>query len=73
MRDQEPTNYTTIPVINDVDLYDVPGGNGNKIGMLRKGQVVPFGGCKITSDQFNHSCEINGLAWVWGQGFRKGQ
>jgi hypothetical protein len=30
----------TATVTSDVDLYDVPGGNGNIIGQLRKGQVV---------------------------------
>jgi hypothetical protein len=30
----------TATVINDVDLYDVPGVNGHNIGVLRQGQVI---------------------------------
>jgi hypothetical protein len=42
---QPPTNpppppTPTATVTSDVDLYDVPGGNGNIIGMLRQGQVI---------------------------------
>jgi hypothetical protein len=48
-------------VTGDVDVYDVPGGGGNVIGMLRKGELVPFEGC-----QEDHWCKVTGKGWVWG-------
>jgi uncharacterized protein YraI len=56
-------------VTSDVDVYDVPGGNGNKIGVLRSGRQVPLvGSCKP-----NDWCDVvipelpGGSGWVWDQ------
>ena len=56
-------------VISDVDIYDSPGGNGNKIGILRSGRQVPLvGSCKP-----NDWCDVvipelpGGSGWVWDQ------
>ena len=56
-------------VISDVDIYDVPGGNGNRIGILRSGrQVKLVGTCKP-----NDWCDVvipelpGGSGWVWDQ------
>lgn len=60
----------TMEVTGDVDVYDVPGGVGEVIGILRggQGQTVEMGsGCRDDS-----WCNIvwadgpNGTAWVWG-------
>jgi Bacterial SH3 domain len=52
----------TATVAADVDLYDAPGGNGNVIGMLKKGQQVQLqGACKA-----NDWCQIVGQGWIWG-------
>jgi hypothetical protein len=57
-------------VTGDVDVYDVPGGVGNVIGMLEggEGQQVKLGsGCKD-----DNWCNVvwpagpGGTAWVWG-------
>ena len=56
---QPVTQMATI--ISDVDLYDVPGGVGRVIGVLRRGQQYPFGGCR--SDRW---CQLTGVGWVWG-------
>jgi hypothetical protein len=53
-----PQNRTAI--ISDVDLYDVPGGDGRIIGVLRQSQTFPFIGCR--EDDWCHLS--NG--WVWG-------
>ena len=52
---QRPTT-----VMSDVDLYDVPGGNGKKIGILRKGQKLTLMTCKT-----DNWCQVTG-GWVWG-------
>jgi hypothetical protein len=59
----------TATVISDVDIYDAPGGNGNKIGILRSGRQVPLvGSCKP-----NDWCDVvipelpGGSGWVWDQ------
>ncbi|NYH99947.1 CAP domain-containing protein [Cupriavidus plantarum] len=50
----------TTVIISDVDLYDVPGGVGRVIGMLRQGQTLPLYECK--ADDW---CRVAG-GWVWG-------
>jgi hypothetical protein len=57
-----PVNAATATVTADVDLYDSPGGTGKVIGLLSKGDVVPFGGCR--EDGW---CEVTGRGWVWGE------
>jgi hypothetical protein len=59
---------TATVVGEDVDVYDVPGGNGNVIGILRvNNQVQLVGTCKPQD-----WCEVQGAAvptgkgWVWG-------
>jgi uncharacterized protein YraI len=49
-------------VTADVDVYDVPGGNGNVIGTLRKGQQVQLAG----SCNKNDWCQVVDQGWVWG-------
>lgn len=52
----------TATVTSDVDLYDVPGGNGNIIGMLRQGQVVKaVKACP--SDNWCDLTDPKGSAW----------
>jgi hypothetical protein len=51
----------TATVAGDVDVYDVPGGGGNVVGMLRAGETVPFGGCNA-----DNWCEVTDTGWVWG-------
>ncbi|WP_162918636.1 CAP domain-containing protein [Taklimakanibacter deserti] len=50
----------TTAIISDVDLYDIPGGVGNVIGILRKGQRFPLIGCR--EDDW---CQLS-PGWVWG-------
>lgn len=49
-----------VTVNDDVDLYDQPGGDGQIIGMLEKGQTIGMGQC---SDGW---CQVAG-GWVWGE------
>jgi hypothetical protein len=56
-----PAN-TQATVTADVDVYDVPGGNGNVIGTLRKGQQVQLAG----SCNKNDWCQVVDQGWVWG-------
>jgi hypothetical protein len=52
----------TATVTSDVDLYDVPGGNGNIIGTLRQGQVVKA----VKACPSNDWCDLTdpkGSAW----------
>lgn len=52
----------TAAVTGDVDVYDIPGGKGTVIGMLRKGRQVQLTGpCR--SDNW---CQVSGQGWVWG-------
>jgi hypothetical protein len=51
----------TATVNGDVDVYDVPGGVGTVIGMLRQGSQVPLGVCR--DDRW---CQVTGVGWVWG-------
>lgn len=56
-----------VTVTGDVDVYDIPDGVGQVIGMLRQGQQVPLVLCR--PDQW---CKIRGngpggMAWVWGE------
>ncbi|UPJ44139.1 hypothetical protein IVB40_08875 [Bradyrhizobium sp. 40] len=51
---------TTTAIISDVDLYDVPGGVGRVIGVLRQGQRFPLVGCR--PDDW---CQLS-VGWVWG-------
>lgn len=46
---------------SDVDVYDVPGGGGNRIGILRQDQKVPYGGCRA-----DNWCRITGVGWIFG-------
>jgi hypothetical protein len=54
-------------VKSDVDVYDVPGGEGNVTGVLRTNDTVDFRGC-----QADNWCHVggapvpNGDGWVWG-------
>jgi hypothetical protein len=50
----------TTAIISDVDLYDIPGGVGKVIGVLRKGQKFPLVGCR--ADDW---CQLSS-GWVWG-------
>src|SRR5258707_219313 len=61
-----PSKVATVK--GDVDVYDVAGGNGNILGILRDGgQVQLAGSCKP-----NDWCNVTGPAvptgkgWVWG-------
>ncbi|BCI52460.1 hypothetical protein NIIDNTM18_17380 [Mycolicibacterium litorale] len=49
-------------VNGDVDLYDAPGGDGNVIGILRKGEQVQL----PRPCPANQWCEVSGRGWVWG-------
>jgi hypothetical protein len=55
-----PAAQKTTSIISDVDLYDVPGGVGKVIGVLRQGQKFPLVGCR-TDDW----CQLSN-GWVWG-------
>lgn len=64
-----PAAAPVATVSSDVDVYDSPGGNGNKIGILRSGrQVTLVSGCKP-----NDWCDVvvpelaAGNGWVWDQ------
>lgn len=58
----------TATVISDVDVYDVPGGEGTVVGILRGTSVVDLLTCQ--ADQW---CQVSGAAvpggtgWVWGE------
>ncbi len=63
-----PTPSKVATVKGDVDVYDVAGGNGNILGILRSGgQVQLVGSCKP-----NDWCNVTGPSvptgkgWVWG-------
>jgi hypothetical protein len=58
--ERRAARQTTTAIISDVDLYDVPGGVGNVIGILRQGQVLPLYECR--ADDW---CRVAG-GWVWG-------
>jgi hypothetical protein len=69
---QQPPASPTATVTGDVDVYDVPGGNGNVIGMLTAGSQVGFAGCK--ADNWCHvtgNGVPNGDGWVWGDFLKK--
>ena len=51
---------TATAIISDVDLYDVPGGVGRVIGMLKQGEKYPLVGCR--ADDW---CQLP-VGWVWG-------
>jgi hypothetical protein len=56
----------TATVTSDVDLYDVPGGGGNIIGHLRKGQVVTLDTTKNSTCPPQDWCVFSdpkGAAW----------
>jgi len=57
-----PSPTPTATVTSDVDLYDVPGGNGNIIGMLRKGQVIKVAK-PCPSDDWCDLTDPKGSAW----------
>lgn len=56
-------------VNSDVDVYDAPGGSGNKIGILRSGRQVTL----VSSCKPNDWCNVvvpelaAGNGWVWDQ------
>lgn len=50
----------TTAIISDVDLYDVPGGVGRVMGILRQGQKYPLVGCRD-----DNWCQLS-VGWVWG-------
>ena len=52
----------TATVTGDVDIYDVPGGVGNVIGMLDGGE-----GQQVQANcRDDNWCEVSGQGWVWG-------
>ena len=59
----------TTAIISDVDLYDIPGGVGKVIGILRQGQTFPLVGCRVDPDGAltadNNWCQVS-RGWVWG-------
>ena len=57
-----PPEQLTAKVNADVDVYDVPGGEGNIIDVLRKGDVVPI----PRPCPPEVWCEVTGKGWVWG-------
>jgi hypothetical protein len=57
-----PLPTPTAVVTSDVDLYDVSGGNGNIIGMLRQGQVVNVVKA-CTADDWCDLTDPQGSAW----------
>jgi hypothetical protein len=58
----------TATVNSDVDVYDTPGGNGNVIGILRKGKTVNLVGACQKDDwcQVSGGAVPTGNGWVWG-------
>ncbi len=59
-------------VLDDVDVYDVPGGSGNITGILRKGSFVfprtpcpAADWCELTTSPPGQS-----VGWVWGEFLR---
>lgn len=55
-----PPAQKTTAIISDVDLYDVPGGVGKVIGIMRRGQQYPLLQCKD-----DNWCQLS-EGWVWG-------
>lgn len=59
---QQPAQSNAATVTGDVDVYDAPGGVGNKIGVLRNLQQVQLTGpCRA-----DNWCQVSGQGWVWG-------
>jgi hypothetical protein len=65
----DPATPATATVVGeDVDVYDVPGGDGNVVGILRVGKQVQLVGTCKPQDW----CQVSGAAvptgkgWVWG-------
>jgi hypothetical protein len=58
--ESDVSSQQTTAIISDVDLYDVPGGVGRVIGILRQGQTFPLIGCR--EDDW---CQVS-VGWVWG-------
>jgi hypothetical protein len=54
-------------VTGDVDVYDVPGGVGTVIGMLRAGTQVPLIQCRPDQWCQIHNEATGGPAWTWGE------
>jgi len=63
-----PAATPVATVTSDVDVYDVPGGNGNKIGILRSGRKVNLvGSCKPQDWCQVAGADVpSGKGWVWG-------
>lgn len=59
----EDNGGKTAKVIKDVDVYDAPGGGGNKIGSLNSGTQVGFAGCE------NDWCHVTGDGVPNGDGY----
>lgn len=57
-----PTPQKTATVTGDVDIYDVPGGEGSVIGILRQNESVGLAGDCQPQDW----CQVVGKGWVWG-------
>lgn len=55
-----PCFAETMAVVDDVDVYDEPGGGGEIIDMLRKGKNVDVYECRE-----DNWCSTN-EGWVWG-------
>jgi hypothetical protein len=65
---QAPPATKKATVSADVDLYDVPGGNGNVVGTLRQGQQV-----QLLERRADNWCHVSGTTvaghdtgWAWG-------
>jgi hypothetical protein len=65
---QSPPAQAVATVTGDVDIYDAPGGNGNKVGVLRSGRQVKLVGTFKPNDWCNVVLpELPaGSGWVWG-------
>jgi hypothetical protein len=65
---QAPPAQAVATVTGDVDIYDAPGGNGNKLGILRSGRQVKLVGTFKPNDWCNVVLpELPaGSGWVWG-------
>jgi hypothetical protein len=55
-----PPRQTATAIISDVDLYDIPGGVGHVMGILRKNHKYPLVGCRA-----DNWCQLS-VGWVWG-------
>jgi hypothetical protein len=56
----------TATVTSDVDVYDVPGGGGNVIGILRQGEVVKV----VTACPSDDWCALADGRFAFGEFFK---